>query len=192
MFLDDSFPATCASCHDCWGYRNATLRMTTWSECRWQAADIPCTRWRPQRERVADSSLHRAPLHPTTTRRKKGGAYFLTTTTAVQCMRRSPSSAERIWDAATLFWEVRMAQGRLRSFSTGDGDSASDVRSLTRALQRSHITPPVSRYGYRCGDRQSFISAVCCGTYRAAPPAAPRERNQAQSQVVLKSTFLAF
>src|SRR3977135_3203078 len=131
MILDDSFPTTCASCHDFWGYRNATLRMTTWSECRWQAADIPCTRWRPQRERVADSSLHRAPPYPTTTRRKKGGAYFLTTTTGVQCMRRSPSSAERIWDAATLFWEGRIAQRRLRSFSTGDGDSASDVRSLT-------------------------------------------------------------
>src|SRR6266550_3740 len=131
MILDDSFPTTCASCHDCWGYRNATLRMTTWSECRWQAADIPCTRWRPQRERVADSSLHRAPPHPTTTRRKKGGAYFLTTTTVVQCMRRSRSSAERIWDAATRFWEGRIAQRRLRSSSTGDGDSASDVRRLT-------------------------------------------------------------
>jgi hypothetical protein len=130
MILDDSFPTTCASCHDCWGYRNATLRMTTWSECRWQAADIPCTRWRPQRERVADSSLHRAPPHPTTTRRKKGGAYFLTTTTVVQCMRRSPSSAERIWDAATRFWESRIAQRRLRSFSTGDGDR--DVRNQAR------------------------------------------------------------
>src|SRR5258705_6991099 len=137
MILDDSFPSTCASCNDCWGYRNATLRMTTWSECRWQAADIPCTRWRPQRERVADSSLHRAPSHPTTTRRKEGGAYFLTTTTVVQCMRRSPSSAQRTWDAATLFWEGRIAQRRLRSSSTGDGDSASDVRSLTTVGRRS-------------------------------------------------------
>ena len=131
MILDDSFPTTCASCHDCWGYRNATLRVTTWSECRWRATDIPRTRWLPQRERVADSSLHRAPLHPTTTRRKKDGAYFLTTTTAVQCMRQSPSSAERIWDAVTLFWEGRIAQRRWRSSSTGDGESARDVGSLT-------------------------------------------------------------
>jgi hypothetical protein len=158
MILDDSFPTTCASCHDCWGYRNATLRMTTWSECRWQAADIPCTRWRPQRERVADSSLHRAPPHPTTTRRKKGGAYFLTTTTVVQCMRRSPSSAERIWDAATLFWEGRIAQRRLRSFSTGDGDSASDVRSLTT----------VGRLF--CGPRRSGPPSVASPWTRTAAP----------------------
>ena len=35
--------------------------------------------------------------------KEEGGAYFLTTTTVVQCMRRSPSSAQRTWDAATLF-----------------------------------------------------------------------------------------
>src|SRR5262245_25579726 len=146
MILGDSFPTTCASCHDDWGYRNATLRMTTWSECRWQAADIRCTRWRRQRERVADSSLHRAPPRPTTMRRNKGGAYFLTTTTVVQCMRRSPSSAERIWDAAILFWEGRIGPRRLRGSSTGDGESASDesncasgaaagVRALVRQVR---------------------------------------------------------
>src|SRR5688572_13981320 len=144
MILDDSFPTTCASCHNCWGYRSTTLSMTTWSEYRWQAADIPCTRWRPQRERVADSSLHRAPPHLTTTQRKTGGAYFLTTTTVVQCMRRSPSSAERIWDVETLFWEGPIAQSRLRSFSTGDGDSASDESNCGRFLINTVLTtrPP--------------------------------------------------
>src|SRR5258705_6748734 len=105
--------------------------MTTWAGCGWKGGEILCPRWPPQRKGVADSSLHGVPPHPTTTRRKEGGAYFLTTTTVVQCMRRSPSSAQRTWDAATLFWEGRIAQRRLRSFSTGDGDSASDVRSLT-------------------------------------------------------------